>query len=112
MNSKRRERPGYQYYNAIKDMLKEDIRNGVHPAFLVKNMDLNLRKLLYFAAIKKKCYIENIIEIALRQYFEQDKTLAPFLNCGFEVEFAESLVIRKADLTAEPKEYSSKVKAE
>ena len=70
---------------------------------MVKNLDLNLRKLLYFAALKKHCYVENIIELALKEYFSKDKTLSAFLDCDFEIDFAESFNIRKKDYTAAPK---------
>ena len=71
---------------SLKSMLKNTLRNG----FMVKNLDVNLRKLLYFAALKKHCYVENIVEMALREYFSKDKTIAPFLDGGFEIDFAES----------------------
>jgi hypothetical protein len=93
---KRNGKPGYQYFNSLKSMLKKTLRNG----FIVKNLDLNLRRLLFFAALKKRCYVENIVEMALRDYLAKDKTVAPFLDCDFEIDFGESFNIRKKDYTA------------
>jgi hypothetical protein len=92
---KRNGKPRYQYFNSLKSMLKKKLRNG----FMVKNLDLNLRRLLYFAALKKHCYVENIVELALRDYFAKDKTVALFLEGDFEIDFAESFNIRKKDYT-------------
>lgn len=96
---KRNGKPGYQYFNSLKNMLKKTLRQG----FIVKNLDVDLRKLLYFAALKKHCYVENVIEVALREYFSKDKTIAPFLDGGIEIDFGESFNIRKKDYTAAPK---------
>jgi hypothetical protein len=96
---KRNGKPGYQYFNSLKNMLKKSLENG----FMIKNLDVDLRRLLYFAALKKHCYVENIVELALREYLSKDKTISPFLECDFEIDFAESFNIRKKDFTAGPK---------
>lgn len=94
--------PSYQYYNSLKAILKKTLRSG----FVVKNIDLNLRRLLYFTALKRHCYLEQIIEAALREYLSKDKTVASFLECDFEIDFEESFHIRKKDFTATPKNES------
>jgi hypothetical protein len=87
-----------QYYNSLKSTItKGKMRHGM----VVKNLPESLRKLLLFCALKKKCYVENIIETALRDYFAKDKTIAPFLDCNFEVDFSESFNIRRVENTIE-----------
>jgi hypothetical protein len=97
---KRKDVAPIQYYNSLKTTItKEKMKNGM----VVKNLPENLRKLLLFCALKKRCYVENIVEIALRDYFSKDKTIAPFLDCNFEVDFSESFNIRKVDNLVEVK---------
>jgi hypothetical protein len=96
---KRKEAP-IQYYNSLKTTItKEKMKNGM----LVKNLPENLRKLLLFCALKKRCYVENIVESALRDYFAKDKTIAPFLDRAFEIDFSESFNIRKVENSVEVK---------
>ncbi len=96
---KRREAP-IQYFNSIKTTITKDkMRNGI----VVKNFPINLRKLILFEALKKRCYVENIIETALRDYFSKDKQMVQFMDCSFEIDFSECFNIRKVDNVREVK---------
>lgn len=97
---KRKDIVPIQYYNSLKTKLtKRDMRYG----FVVRNLPENMRRLLLFAALKNRCYVENVIETALRDYFLKDKTLAPFLDCAFEIDFSESFNIRRVENVCEVK---------
>ena len=95
----RKKTPNYQYFNQLRGVLKKEPKAGL----IVRNLDANIRKLIYFTALKKHCFMEEVVETALREYFSKDKTVSPFLDCDFVVDFEESFNIRKGTPTAAPK---------